>query len=630
MAEEKAGGLPNVGIDVSKIPLYGQDDERLQELNKAQQDVASALEHRYDQPNWWKVAAGFAKPQLGGFLASLGSASEAMGENVENQRASMMPVAQMKLQIAQSNMLLGANKKVADEIKAWRDAHPGQTPSAQLVGDWAAKAPQSSVVKSLQEELKFQQDQQTQNQQRIAQKQQSNIPLTDADRAILNQAPEGQPRVQPNALPPSVNQQPPVTGGTQPPKQEAPMFQMPIEVSKTHISSGYGEREDPFNKGKKHNHPGWDLAAPEGTDVMSIGKGKVLHIGQDTGTGKDYGNNVIVDYGNGYTARFGHLSAFDANLKEGQDIDAGTKIGGVGSTGKSTGPHLDVTVFKNGKPVDPSSVFGDPFNKNPRAEGQTRAETAPTKTTFYTHSVPMPNTEGAGSATREVVMKNYAENAAKVEAPYAEQVANLQPVMSGPNYTRIKNQYDTAISMIEKNPDLARTVFAMVRQEPIQAALAEGFGVHAGAFNANVSLPVKAFKDAGLTDAEKNYADKLFSSLMNITMANLRAQGVAMGKVPQQEYMKALSGFVSPDQTSPAALNMLHHSRADFDQNKEYYDTVQRERKEHVDPSSATPYADINNNSKELQKIHKKYALVKKQYDDDYQTELDKRKKKAP
>jgi hypothetical protein len=117
---------------------------------------------------------------------------------------------------------------------------------------------------------------------------------------------------------------------------------------------------------------------------------------------------------------------------------------------------------------------------------------------------------------------------------------------------------------------------------------------------------------------------------MNITMANLRSQGVAMGKVPQQEYMKALSGFVSPDQTSPAALNILHHSRADFDQNKEYYDTVQRERKEHVDPYSATPYADINNNSKELQKIHKKYALIKKQYDDDYQTELDKRKKKAP
>ena len=621
MAEEKAGGLPTVGIDVTKIPLYGQDDERMQELTKAQQDIASALEHRYDQPNWFKVAAGFAKPQLGGFLASLGSASEAMGENVEQQRASMLPVAQMKLQIAQTNMLLNANKKVADEIKTWRDAHPGQTPSAQLVGDWAAKAPGSSVVKSLQDELKFQQDQQNQNLQRVQQKLQSNMPLTEADKLVLSQNPEGQPRVE-SAVPPVREK---------PKKEEHPLFQMPIDASKTKISSGFGEREDPFNKGRKENHPGWDLAAEEGTDVTSIGKGKILHINQDTGTGKDYGNNVIVDYGNGYTARFGHLNGFNKDLKEGQDIDAGTVLGGVGHTGRATGPHLDVTVFKDGKPVDPTSVFGDPFHKNaPPIAREQSTETPPTKPTFYSHSVPMPDTAGVGNATREVVMRNYAENAAKVEAPYAEQVANLQPVMSGPNYTRIKNQYDTAISMIEKNPDLARTVFAMLRQEPIQAALAEGFGVHAGAFNANVSLPVKAFKDAGLSDIEKNYADKLFSSLMNITMANLRAQGVAMGKVPQQEYMKALSGFVSPEQTSPAALNILHHSRADFDQNKEYYDTVQRERKTNVDPSSATPYADINNNSKELEKIHRKYSMVKKKYDDDYQAELDRRKKKAP
>jgi murein DD-endopeptidase MepM/ murein hydrolase activator NlpD len=622
MAEEKAGGLPNVGIDVTKIPLYGQDDERLQELTKAQQDIASALEHRYDQPNWFKVAAGFAKPQLGGFLASLGSASEAMGENVEQQRASMLPVAQMKLQIAQTNMLLGANKKVADEIKTWRDAHPGQTPSAQLVGDWAAKAPGSSVVKSLQDELKFQQDQQTQNLQRVEQKQRNNIPLTEADKLVLSQGPEGQPRVEPTS--------PPVR--EQPKKEEQPLFQMPIDTSKTHISSGFGEREDPFNKGKKQHHPGWDLAAPEGTDVTSIGKGKILHINEDTGTGKDYGNNVIVDYGNGYTARFGHLNGFNKDLKEGQDIDAGTVLGGVGRTGRATGPHLDVTVFKDGKPVDPTSVFGDPFHKNapPTTTARERpVEAPPTKTTFYSHSVPMPDTAGIGSANREAIMKSYAENSAKVEAPYAEQVANLQPVMTGPSYTRIKNQYDTAISMIEKNPDLARTVFAMLRQEPIQAALAEGFGVHAGAFNANVSLPVKAFKDAGLSDTEKNYADKLFSSLMNITMANLRSQGVAMGKVPQQEYMKALSGFVSPDQTAPAALNMLHHSRADFDQNKEYYDIVQRERKHNVDPASATPYADINNNSKELDKIHRKYSMIKRKYDEDYQTELDKRKKKA-
>jgi murein DD-endopeptidase MepM/ murein hydrolase activator NlpD len=533
-------------------------------------------------------------------------------------------------------MLLGANKKVADEIKAWRDAHPGQTPSAQLVGDWAAKAPQSSVVKSLQEELKFQQDQQNQNLQRVEQKGRNNMPLNDADKAILNQAPEGQPRVQPNALPPTTNgnQQPPVVGNQPPKKEEKPLFQMPIDVSKTHISSGYGERENPFEKGKKQIHPGWDLAAEEGTDVNSIGKGKVLHIGQDSGTGKDYGNNVRVDYGNGYTVRYGHLNGFDPNLKEGQDIDTGTKIGGVGKTGRATGPHLDVTVFKNGKPVDPASVFGDPFHKNEQAPlvGENKAPvTTPNKTSYYKPTVPPPEVEGVGSGVAASRIKTYEEDAAEEDKPYREQINNLQAVMSGPNYTRIKNQYDTAISMIEKNPDLARKVFALMRQEGIQAALASGFDVHGGGFHASVGLPIEAFKDAERPDVEKAYADKLFSSLMNITMANLRSQGVTMGKVPQQEYMKALSGFVNPNMTSPAALNGLHHARTEFDHNKEYFDILKRERTEgRVDPNSKTPYSDIVNNSKELKNLQKKYALVHKQYDDDYQIELDKRNKKAP
>ena len=84
------------------------------------EEQMGALERRYDQPNWFKVAAGFAKPQLGGFLASLGSASEALGENVEQQRAQQLPIAQMKAQIEQANMLLGQKQKQNDLFQEWR------------------------------------------------------------------------------------------------------------------------------------------------------------------------------------------------------------------------------------------------------------------------------------------------------------------------------------------------------------------------------------------------------------------------------------------------------------------------------------------------------------------------------
>ena len=99
--------------DAAKINPYGADPEQLQTFQQAQQDAVSALQHRYDQPNWFQIAAGFAKPQLGGFLASLGSASNAYGQQVENQRNAAASVAQMKAQLAQSNILLGQKIQAA-------------------------------------------------------------------------------------------------------------------------------------------------------------------------------------------------------------------------------------------------------------------------------------------------------------------------------------------------------------------------------------------------------------------------------------------------------------------------------------------------------------------------------------
>jgi hypothetical protein len=111
MADEKT---PSFGADPTKLNTYGLSEQQLEKYNQAQEDAIKALEGRYAQPNWFKVAAGFAKPQLGGFIASLGSASEALGENVEQQRASALPIAQMRAQLAQSQMLLGSKKKASE------------------------------------------------------------------------------------------------------------------------------------------------------------------------------------------------------------------------------------------------------------------------------------------------------------------------------------------------------------------------------------------------------------------------------------------------------------------------------------------------------------------------------------
>lgn len=108
--------------DISKINPAEVPTDIIQKHKETLEDQIKALEQRYDQPNWFKVAAGFAKPQLGGFLASLGSAAEAMGENVEQQRAQQLPIAQMRAQISQANIMLNQKQDQNRLFQEWRQS----------------------------------------------------------------------------------------------------------------------------------------------------------------------------------------------------------------------------------------------------------------------------------------------------------------------------------------------------------------------------------------------------------------------------------------------------------------------------------------------------------------------------
>jgi len=113
-----AGGLGN--INPAEMP-----EESIVKYRETLDEQIKALQKRYEEPNYWKVAAGFAKPQLGGFLASLGSASEAMGENVERQREQQLPIAQMKVQMEQANMLLSQKQKQNEIYQEWLAKNTG-------------------------------------------------------------------------------------------------------------------------------------------------------------------------------------------------------------------------------------------------------------------------------------------------------------------------------------------------------------------------------------------------------------------------------------------------------------------------------------------------------------------------
>ena len=112
------------------------------------------------------------------------------------------------------------------------------------------------------------------------------------------------------------------------------------------LTSSYGVRRDPFT-GAAAMHSGLDFRGPIGAPIYAAAKGKVSYVGQRSG----YGNVVEISHGNGLVTRYAHMSRFASRV--GQEVAPGDVIGAIGSTGRSTGPHLHFEVRINGRAVNP-------------------------------------------------------------------------------------------------------------------------------------------------------------------------------------------------------------------------------------------------------------------------------------
>ncbi|RVQ67573.1 M23 family metallopeptidase [Croceicoccus ponticola] len=130
---------------------------------------------------------------------------------------------------------------------------------------------------------------------------------------------------------------------------------MPLETAR--FSSLYGSRVHPVTGGRK-NHDGIDMAAPSGTPIYATADGRVEMAKWHGG----YGNYVQIEHGDAVETRYGHMSRM--NVSAGQSVKKGELIGWVGSTGRSTGPHLHYEVRISGEPVDPQPyLHADTFQQ---------------------------------------------------------------------------------------------------------------------------------------------------------------------------------------------------------------------------------------------------------------------------
>lgn len=125
------------------------------------------------------------------------------------------------------------------------------------------------------------------------------------------------------------------------------LFSWPI---RGYITSPYGYRRSPFT-GIRQFHSGLDIGSPMGTPIRAAMSGRVSATGWDD----SFGNYVVVSHHSGYRTLYAHMSVI--RVKSGAYVGTGQRIGDVGSTGLSTGPHLHFTVYKNGVTVNPRSLM---------------------------------------------------------------------------------------------------------------------------------------------------------------------------------------------------------------------------------------------------------------------------------
>jgi murein DD-endopeptidase MepM/ murein hydrolase activator NlpD len=118
------------------------------------------------------------------------------------------------------------------------------------------------------------------------------------------------------------------------------------------LSSTYGKRNDPFT-GKQEFHKGVDFAGKKGAEVVVVGDGVVTWAGERSG----YGNLIEVSHGDGYVTRYGHNQKHLVNV--GDTVRKGQQIALMGSTGRSTGPHVHFEVMRDGKTVNPAKYIAE-------------------------------------------------------------------------------------------------------------------------------------------------------------------------------------------------------------------------------------------------------------------------------
>jgi len=663
------GGLSSV-MDMSKVNPYGVDDQRLQEIQDAQKQALEALQRRYENPNWFKVAAGFLKPQLGGFMASLGSASEALGENVEQQRAQELPIAQMKIQMAQQNLLMGQNKKAADMVAARKSAGLPMTPD--FAAEVARIAPESAVAKALQTEIKTQQEQQGLALQRIQTAKALGRDPNPADLAFLQQsnAPTSQPKSgtdQQNAIPIPVAPSPAITGKPMNGIVSVDDFLnvqqnleglKPGEKAQTSSATGpYGLIDSTrTNLQKKYNLPegyGSDPAVskqygqalikdiedtilkPNNLDNTTLNQRLGVWFGNDmpklmnadpsTKIGEILSKEVLKANGLDPNVRVGKLiSRVEGNLWD-QGINPKHSVGTESITNKNEPVQKPEVADKNfHAPLENKNVFnGLPVDLNTADPSKIKFETlgfanVPESATLTDASIANWNRKEKAAEDRLNVVQTYGAPEGAIQTVARQNISQLLNFADESKAN--KDVIRSVVNKMNENPDIVNALLA---------AADKGFTGSWNGLSISLGVPVKEFMNHLNSPEEQKVAQMVLLALDNANFINGKLKGLSTtANIPASEANLITAGTLSQNTNYSTIIHTLGQLENNLDRYKNLYDGYQIATNQYSDRLSKIAPTHQIVNSQWWNNTNKYYNKIADQYNEHYNKSMSPKPKK--
>lgn len=586
MADAK-GFSAGLGIDPSQTPVYGTTEEELQNIQDALKQNLAAVEKRYQQPNLWQVAAGFLKPQLGGFAASLGSASEALAEQVEKRKEMEIPLAQMRSQLAQSNLILQKNVDVSNQIRDWQSKpeNQGKLPPPTLIANWKAAAPGLPAVKAFEEQSKAAREQM----ELQTRAQENAMRAAELNRQLGISVPGAGTIVSPTT----------VTGGV---PGGAPPSGAPTDTSSPIPRIESGNQSGAYNPKTGAAGP-WQVMKNTSKDPgFGVTPAKDDSEAELNRVGRDYYHALEQHYQNPVSAAI----AYNMGPKAFEDwVSKGSNYADLP---KETKDYVaQYAILQN----------------IPNAKSAAESERGPKKILSTGESNFNPLYTQADAAKLRTV------NDESLNKVATDRYASLESVANPQTYAESNNAIDQMIKTISKNPDLAKKVTNPLAQRGgllggLLNAAEAGMGFHVAGIAGNLNLPVKsAIIGSYDPKTERPFYDLLNTQAAKIAQIQQQMGNVNPGTIRNGEIQIYKNASANPDVQGPnVILYNLQYTKLNNEMLHEMYTKANsilngkdsdyalnpNSRRQMMDILSSPAMADIQN------KYEKRFASLNDQF----------------